>query len=87
MAYCYYANTFSGILGTLTSVLTVYLGVQAGRTLNTYQNVKAKLIRWTAWGFIIVSTCKNQIFLDLNSKSDTSNIFNPYTDLEYSIMK
>jgi heparan-alpha-glucosaminide N-acetyltransferase len=39
-----------GILGTLTSILTVYLGVQAGRTLNTYQNVKAKVVRWLIWG-------------------------------------
>lgn len=42
-----------GILGTLTSILSVYLGVQAGRTLNTYQNVKAKAIRWMIWGTII----------------------------------
>ncbi|XP_044269660.1 heparan-alpha-glucosaminide N-acetyltransferase-like [Tribolium madens] len=42
-----------GILGTLTSVLTVYFGVQAGRTLNTYQNVKAKVIRWVIWGSIV----------------------------------
>lgn len=41
-----------GILGTLTAVLTVYLGVQAGRTLNTYQNVKAKSIRWIVWGCV-----------------------------------
>lgn len=46
---------YLGILGTLTSVLTVYLGVQAGRTLNTYQNVRSKIIRWTAWGLITVS--------------------------------
>ncbi|CAG9761570.1 unnamed protein product [Ceutorhynchus assimilis] len=39
-----------GILGTLTAVLTVYLGVQAGRTLNTYQNVRDKMIRWVLWG-------------------------------------
>lgn len=39
-----------GFLGTITSVLTVYLGVQAGRTLNTYSNVKAKMIRWLTWG-------------------------------------
>lgn len=44
-----------GILGTLTSVLTVYMGVQAGRTLNTYQNVKAKVVRWTIWGLVAVS--------------------------------
>ncbi|KAJ8949967.1 hypothetical protein NQ318_002375 [Aromia moschata] len=41
-----------GILGTLTSILTVYLGVQAGRILNTYQNVKAKVIRWIVWGLV-----------------------------------
>jgi heparan-alpha-glucosaminide N-acetyltransferase len=45
-----------GILGTLTSILTVYLGVQAGRTLNTYQNVKAKVVRWLIWGLATVST-------------------------------
>ncbi|KAL1516877.1 hypothetical protein ABEB36_000715 [Hypothenemus hampei] len=49
-----YENTVyfdpEGILGTLTSILTVYLGVQAGRTLNTYQNVKAKTVRWIIWG-------------------------------------
>ncbi|CAH1179590.1 unnamed protein product [Phaedon cochleariae] len=42
-----------GILGTLTSILTVYLGVQAGRTSNTYQNVKSKMIRWNIWGISI----------------------------------
>ncbi|KAJ8972408.1 hypothetical protein NQ317_010332 [Molorchus minor] len=41
-----------GILGTLSSILTVYLGVQAGRILNTYQNVKDKVLRWIIWGFI-----------------------------------
>ncbi|XP_019864996.1 heparan-alpha-glucosaminide N-acetyltransferase-like [Aethina tumida] len=39
-----------GILSTFTSILTVYLGVQAGRTLNTYQNVRSKVIRWMIWG-------------------------------------
>nr|CAH7743930.1 unnamed protein product [Callosobruchus chinensis] len=39
-----------GILGTLTSILTVYFGVQAGRTLNTYQSIRAKIIRWSVWG-------------------------------------
>ncbi|XP_050301066.1 heparan-alpha-glucosaminide N-acetyltransferase-like [Anthonomus grandis grandis] len=43
-----------GILSTLASVLTVYLGVQAGRTLNTYQNVKHKMIRWSLWGIILI---------------------------------
>ena len=50
-----YFKYFIGILGTLTSLLMVYLGVQAGRTLNTYQNVRAKVFRWITWGFITVS--------------------------------
>lgn len=54
-------NFFLGILGTLTSILTVYLGVQAGRTLNTYQNVKAKMIRWIIWGVSAVSSLKFQV--------------------------
>lgn len=41
-----------GILGTFTSILSVYLGVQAGRILNTFQTVKAKTIRWVAWGLV-----------------------------------
>lgn len=41
-----------GILGTLTSVLTVYMGVQAGRILHTYVNVKAKTVRWMIWGIV-----------------------------------
>ncbi|KAJ8922259.1 hypothetical protein NQ315_004196 [Exocentrus adspersus] len=41
-----------GILGTLTSILTVYLGVQAGKTLNTYQSVRARVLRWTVWGVV-----------------------------------
>ncbi|KAJ8930660.1 hypothetical protein NQ314_016522 [Rhamnusium bicolor] len=41
-----------GILGTLTSILMVYLGVQAGRILNTYVNVRDKVIRWTTWGVV-----------------------------------
>ncbi|XP_066256194.1 heparan-alpha-glucosaminide N-acetyltransferase-like [Euwallacea similis] len=45
-----------GILGTLISLLTVYLGVQAGRTLNTYQNVKAKALRWIIWGCLLSLT-------------------------------
>lgn len=44
-----------GILSTFTSILTVYLGVQAGRTLNTYQNVRSKVIRWMIWGIGLVS--------------------------------
>ncbi|CAH1098452.1 unnamed protein product [Psylliodes chrysocephalus] len=45
-------NDPEGILGTLTAILTAYFGVQAGRTLNTFQSVKAKIIRWTVWGIL-----------------------------------
>ncbi|KAF7283019.1 hypothetical protein GWI33_001576 [Rhynchophorus ferrugineus] len=51
-----YENTVyfdpEGLLGTLSSVLTVYFGVQAGRTLNTYQSVRAKTLRWVIWGVV-----------------------------------
>ncbi|XP_023026506.2 heparan-alpha-glucosaminide N-acetyltransferase [Leptinotarsa decemlineata] len=40
-----------GILGTLTSIFTVYLGVQAGITYHTFQNHREKVIRWIVWGF------------------------------------
>lgn len=43
-----------GILGCLTSVLMVYMGVQAGRILNTYQDIRQKVYRWLIWGFILV---------------------------------
>uniref|UniRef100_A0A6P7H1W1 Heparan-alpha-glucosaminide N-acetyltransferase-like isoform X1 n=1 Tax=Diabrotica virgifera virgifera TaxID=50390 RepID=A0A6P7H1W1_DIAVI len=42
-----------GFLGTLTSILTVYLGVQAGRILRTYQDVRGRMYRWIAWGIIL----------------------------------
>lgn len=41
-----------GILGTFTSVLLVYFGVQAGRILHTYSNVKTRVIRWVTWGVV-----------------------------------
>lgn len=41
-----------GILGSLTSVLLVYFGVQAGRTLNRFTSIKSRVIRWICWGII-----------------------------------
>ncbi|CAG9862798.1 unnamed protein product [Phyllotreta striolata] len=42
-----------GVLGTLTAILSAYFGAQAGRTLNTYQSVRAKVVRWIIWGVVI----------------------------------
>lgn len=50
---------FAGILGVLTSVFLVYLGVQFGRILKVYTDVKSKMIRWITWGVLTVSCiCK-----------------------------
>ena len=42
-----------GILGCLTSILTVYLGVQAGKTLLSYQDSRERIYRWIGWGLIL----------------------------------
>ncbi|KAK7864612.1 hypothetical protein R5R35_003200 [Gryllus longicercus] len=39
-----------GLLGTLTAVLNVYLGVQAGRILLSYHYSVSRVIRWCVWG-------------------------------------
>ncbi|XP_044736049.1 heparan-alpha-glucosaminide N-acetyltransferase-like isoform X2 [Chrysoperla carnea] len=39
-----------GLLGTLTCILCVYLGVQAGRIMLTYNTPKARIVRLLAWG-------------------------------------
>lgn len=41
-----------GILGTLNSFLTVWLGVQAGLTLQVYPKHRSRLIRWAVWAVI-----------------------------------
>ncbi|XP_049765280.1 heparan-alpha-glucosaminide N-acetyltransferase-like [Schistocerca cancellata] len=41
-----------GILGTLTSVLTVYLGVHAGRILQCYNCTFMRISRWLSWGVV-----------------------------------
>uniref|UniRef100_A0A1B6JM25 Heparan-alpha-glucosaminide N-acetyltransferase catalytic domain-containing protein n=2 Tax=Homalodisca liturata TaxID=320908 RepID=A0A1B6JM25_9HEMI len=41
-----------GILGCLTSVVQVFLGVQAGTTLLTYSGCKDRVARWIVWGII-----------------------------------
>jgi len=52
--YTYKSQEFDpeGILGTLTSIFQVWLGVQAGLTLSVHKGVKGRLIRWVIWGII-----------------------------------
>ncbi|KAL3284534.1 hypothetical protein HHI36_018692 [Cryptolaemus montrouzieri] len=64
-----------GILGIQTSVFIVYMGVQAGRILNSYQNVKDKVIRWLTWGtvtfilgLILCGFSQNDGFIPINKK-------------------
>ncbi|XP_067011142.2 heparan-alpha-glucosaminide N-acetyltransferase [Anabrus simplex] len=41
-----------GLLGTLSSVLLVYLGVQAGRVMLCYHYTFSRVARWTMWAAI-----------------------------------
>ncbi|XP_021917645.1 heparan-alpha-glucosaminide N-acetyltransferase-like isoform X2 [Zootermopsis nevadensis] len=40
-----------GLLGTLTSILLVYLGVQAGRIILCYHYTSSRIARWALWAF------------------------------------
>ncbi|KAJ9592755.1 hypothetical protein L9F63_015593 [Diploptera punctata] len=42
-----------GILGTLTSVLNVYLGVQAGRIILSYHYTFSRITRWMVWAILM----------------------------------
>ncbi|KAF2885850.1 hypothetical protein ILUMI_20323 [Ignelater luminosus] len=77
MAQAIYKNVANfdhdGILGTLTAVFSVYLGVQAGRIFHTYNNVKARIVRWVIWGVmtaliggILCGFTKNHGFIPIN---------------------
>lgn len=62
-----------GMLGTLTSCLLMYMGVQAGHILHTYTNVKTRTIRWVVWGLatgligcILCGFTKNNGLIPLN---------------------
>lgn len=39
------------ISGCLTSIIQVFLGVQAGMTLVTYKEHLRRITRWVLWGF------------------------------------
>lgn len=62
-----------GLLGTLTTVLCVYLGVHAGRIVQVYKKTNERVIRWTIWFLLTVIAagllCKfsvNDGFIPLN---------------------
>lgn len=40
------------IAGCLTSIIQVFFGVQAGVTMLTYKEHKARLLRWIVWALI-----------------------------------
>ena len=42
-----------GLLGSLTSLALVYLGVLAGKTLLIYQDPKQRVMRWGAWTVVL----------------------------------
>ncbi|XP_063849056.1 heparan-alpha-glucosaminide N-acetyltransferase-like [Scylla paramamosain] len=39
-----------GVLGSLTSIFQVFLGLQAGVTLQFHKSHKSRLVRWLIWG-------------------------------------
>lgn len=42
-----------GVLGTLTSIFQVFLGLQAGMVLQAHTSHKARLVRWVVWGVLM----------------------------------
>ncbi|XP_048515177.1 heparan-alpha-glucosaminide N-acetyltransferase-like isoform X2 [Athalia rosae] len=41
-----------GIMNTMSAVLLVYMGVQAGRIMLTYHKANSRIIRWLGWALI-----------------------------------
>ncbi|EGD73493.1 heparan-alpha-glucosaminide N-acetyltransferase [Salpingoeca rosetta] len=41
-----------GILGSLTSILICYLGLQSGKIIVHYKAARARSVRWLAWGVL-----------------------------------
>lgn len=56
-----------GLLGCLTSIFLVFLGLQAGKILLTYKEWKPRLIRWMFWGIVTGTVAA---ILCLGSKND-----------------
>lgn len=41
-----------GLLGNLTAILTVWLGVQTGLTLQVFPKHKSRVVRWAVWAVV-----------------------------------
>lgn len=50
----YHAGAFDpeGVLGSMTSVFQVFLGLQAGMTLQAFTSHRSRIIRWLVWAAI-----------------------------------
>ncbi|XP_064105494.1 heparan-alpha-glucosaminide N-acetyltransferase-like [Macrobrachium nipponense] len=50
----YHAGAFDpeGVLGSMTSVFQVFLGLQAGMTLQAFKSHRSRIIRWLVWAVI-----------------------------------
>ncbi|XP_076032647.1 heparan-alpha-glucosaminide N-acetyltransferase isoform X2 [Oratosquilla oratoria] len=42
-----------GVLGSMTSIFQVFLGLQAGMTIQVYTDWKDRVIRWGIWGVVL----------------------------------
>ncbi|EDO47163.1 predicted protein, partial [Nematostella vectensis] len=47
------AHDPEGVMGTLTSIFIVFLGVQAGHTLFTFSHHRQRLVRWFVWAVLL----------------------------------
>ena len=54
-----------GILSTLPSIFSTYLGIQAGRILVFYENPIERIIYWSIWGFFYFILFSLTSFYDL----------------------
>ncbi|XP_068236568.1 heparan-alpha-glucosaminide N-acetyltransferase [Palaemon carinicauda] len=59
--HVYHAGAFDpeGVLGSLTSIFQVFLGLQAGMTLQAFKSHRSRISRWLVWGVItgIIGAC------------------------------
>ncbi|PSN54633.1 Heparan-alpha-glucosaminide N-acetyltransferase [Blattella germanica] len=54
-----------GLLGTLSSVLLVFMGVQAGRVILTYHYTYQRITRWIGWAVFVVGIL--MVLISMNS--------------------
>ncbi|CBY31402.1 unnamed protein product [Oikopleura dioica] len=61
-----------GILGSINSILIVFLGLQAGRIFNFYETFQQRAIRLSVWGTVL--TAVGGALTGLNQFQEGSNI-------------